>query len=743
MDWQALTTGRFGASASVLGIDPQLVWADATDFRDYRRHGDDPIGAIPVLVELLSKSTVEELCDELKHRPDCSVTPTYKAPANTRYCTAVFSAQYCKELLRAKLEGNNKLGAMIERFEMQMPVIPQRPRPVSGKRAKLDFREAACPAQSDTEVLLGIIDSGCAFAHERLRRAGGAGTRVLNIWDQDAEPAFTSAGYAGQVPPEFGYGCEASRTLLNRIMADCCDTDNSVNEAACYELAGDDRLRRRFNHGAAVLDLFAGRLPLAQRLPELRQRDDATVLPAWKPRDGVSADALWHDTDDDASKADIVFVQLPRDAVQDSSSAGLPRLILDGLRYIVSCAGRNTKHIVVNLSDGSSRGTHDGHSMIELAMLELVQQQRKAGRTLSIVVAAGNSHDEERHAQFDEIITAKSGKPYALTLRVPPGSETPFSVVVVLPAVASDVRIRLTPPGGKAGSDEFVKGGEAKACLQDGKHAFGIVNPSSPRENRVALISLAPTASFEAGMPTVRGGDWTIELESDSGVNGPIHLYIPRTQTNGGALRRALQAHFIDVDGTYDPERHLRSSEVDPPSPSSPIRRKGTLSSLATMPPGLGVYVIGSYELRGLRPSLHSSDGPSLPRKGTGPQRTGPDALAVADIARSMRGLRATGTFSGDTVRVVGTSFSTPQAARALANKPVRDGPDLLVAPPQANLPSSGVAKGLGQAQLASEVVALAGPLAPLPPTTAAAASAPSGTSRLPASHAHPAPGPS
>ena len=59
---------------------------------------------------------------------------------------------------------------------------------------------------------------------------------------------------------------------------------------------------------------------------------------------------------------------MPRDAVQDTSSAALAGNLLDGLHYIVGCATDATRRIVVNISDGSSRGSHDGESLIELAM---------------------------------------------------------------------------------------------------------------------------------------------------------------------------------------------------------------------------------------------------------------------------------------------------------------------------------------------------------------------------------------
>lgn len=635
-------------------IDPNFAWAGATGFRDFIRPGQTVPDLLPVIVELKSAGTnggMAALLEELGTNRRGFVGAVYRSKAaasKTQHLTACFSPSYCRQVL------SGKLGRMIERFELQLPVIPQRARPLMSRvrvPAKGEPR-----AQATGKVMFGLIDSGCAFAHHQLRDRGGRGTRVLNIWDQDEQPAHTRGPFPGRRPADFGYGCEVSRQQLNGIMAAHMTASGVIDEAACYAAAGDLRLRRRFNHGMAVLGLMAGYVPAMRRKEA-------------------------------AASADIVFVQLPRDCVQDSSSASLSRFILDGLRYIVSCAGKDTEQIVVNLSDGSSRGTHDGNSIIEKAMLELIKQQNELTppRTLSIAIAAGNSYDEERHAQFD---TLEANQPRELTLRVPPGSETPFFVSLVLPVQGSKVEIRVTPPDQKPDPRGFVAAGTSTAWPDARRPICGVVNPHATGSNRTALVALAPTASFDAGVPIARAGDWLLEVRSTEKLNHAIHVYIPRTQQNPGALRRALQARFIDVGEIYDPQRHQRAWERDPEPPRSPLRRSGTLSSLATVPVGLGIHVIGSYLLSEGIPSLYSSEGPALP-SGTGSApRPGPDALAVTDVSRALRGIRAAGTLSGDVVRVTGTSFAAPQKAWALANgaapavKPKRAGAAALAPAP-------------------------------------------------------------
>jgi Subtilase family len=649
MAWQNLSPGAFGAHADVVGIDPNLVWADATRFADFLRPGERRPQLIPVIVELKDqKDALARLERELRDLRGGSIPEIYPRIPRRRcvqHCTAMFSADYCNAILNS----SGRFGAMIKRFELQMPVVPQRPRPLTPTPAPSGEQPPNRALAGKT--LVGVIDSGCPFAHIQLRDRARTGTRVLNLWDQDVAPAFAPSRVGGTQPADLGYGCEVSRSQLNALMA-TCTRDGSISESDCYEIAGYADLRHRFMHGAAVLGLLAGPLTLGARLPL-----DPRHQPTWKP------------ARDEASQADIVFVQLPRDAVQDSSSAGLPRLLLDGLRYILSCASDDTKRIVVNISDGSSRGTHDGQSIIELAMLAMVAEQKALKRDLQIVIAAGNSFDEERYAQIDSL---RAGSSEELTMRLQPDSEAPSYLVVRVPlGVKQQLAICVVPPmHGSADSGCIVRG-EAKAWPSAAKPECSVIYPMTSNEHcACALIAFAPTKSSVSGAPVALSGDWRISIGASEAVDTPIHLYIARNQLNVGALRRGKQAVFRDVDGEYDPRRYLETAEDDPQPPGSAIRRRGTLSSLATSPIGRGVWVAGGYFLRegrgpNSKPTLYSSAGP---KAGDSRAREGPDVSAPTDNSRALAGIRAMGVQSGATVRVTGTSFAVPQVARVLVN---------------------------------------------------------------------------
>lgn len=644
MKWQRLQVGSFGAHAKRPGVDPCLVWADATGFADFGADPQRPFTEIPVLIELKPSSAtwpdpLQALRLELTQMKAGRVPAIYPSGVGLRYCTAFISAAYCEAVLGSSPQ---RPGRMIQRFELQLPVVPQRPRPVPpGPRPG----KGTPRKMGRSKTLIGVVDSGCPYAHLSLR-AGPTRTRILNLWDQNERaPAHASPAGKGRLPKDFGYGCEVSRTSLDQIMKTHV-VAGVVDEDACYGASGDLLLRERFQHGAVVLDLLAGPRTLGAR----REAEPA-VPPTWQP------------ANDEASRSDIVFVQLPRESVQDSSSASLGRNVLDGLRYIVSCAGPRTQRIVVNLSDSTSRGTHDGESIIEKAMQAMVDEQRALGRELHIVMSAGNSYAEGRHAQFDAFT---AGTPAKAVLHLPAGNEAPSHAFVRIPSGAA-FRLRLTPPGAKPAESPWVAAGRAFGLMSRFGPVAAIVSPAAGGGSAdMALLTFAPTLVSREGLSAAPAGDWQVEVKADAANQLPVQVYIARNQRNTGAYKRGVQPRFIDVDGSYDPNRALRKAEADPARPVSPMRRLGSLSGLATGAPGHGLWCVAGYRLRGGTPTLYSSAGPAA----AGP-RVGPDLAAAVDESRGLVGVRAAGGGrSGETVRALGTSFAAPQLARVLVNGP-------------------------------------------------------------------------
>jgi hypothetical protein len=627
-----LRPGALGARASRAGIDPALVWADATAFADFRRPGEPMPAALPVVAELAAGASLARLAGRVQ------LPAAYSGTAAQQF-SATFSADFCREWLAG---GHDSL---LQRFELQLPALPHRARPLQPRPAPVAARGWQ-RALSDPAlpVLLGVIDCGCPFAHRMLRNAAGTGTRVLHLWDQDPHaPAF--AGCGGVQPPDFGYGAEIARPALDALMAAAASPTDArlIDEARCYRQAGcDDLLRWRFGHGAAVLGLLTA--PRALDLGTRLREDD-------------NADA--------AGRADLVIVQIPRDAVQDSGSASLPRYVIDGLRYIVSCAAPGQR-VVVNISDGSSRGPHDGQSIVERALAALVAERKAAGG-LDIVIAAGNTHDEERHAQFDAL---RAGVPQRVWLRVPPANETTaFATLRLPPSATGALRVRVMPPGLAPGAWAGVGQALGFTAARQRTPAAGLVLAQPlPGMAALGLLAIAPTRRGAPGRAVAPAGDWCIEVEVAPGgapPPEPVHLWVSRGQRNATALPRAWQARFIDTDRGYDPAPHLRPLKRDPEPPRSPIRRAGTLNSLATLPGAAGITVVGAAFRREGVATDYTSAGPAAGAAAAA--RGGPDLAATVDDDQGLRSLRLAGNASGAVSRGSGSSFAAPQVARRLA----------------------------------------------------------------------------
>ena len=237
---------------------------------------------------------------------------------------------------------------------------------------------AAPASKCRTKVVIGLIDDFVAYAHPRFRDAEG-GSRVRHVWSQDATRPACVAAESWRPCADFPYGYEL-------------DTQSCAHGGVALRDTYPSVLRRR-THGTHVADLAAG----GNAMP------DEEALP------------------------DIVAVHLPRRGVADTSGSALKMQVLDALHYIVERAGPDAS-VVVNLSYGTMAGPHDGQTILEQAIDELVALRR--GR-LWVVVPAGNSREARCHAV---IKLNKSKKTARLRWKLLPDDATPSWLEIWLPA---------------------------------------------------------------------------------------------------------------------------------------------------------------------------------------------------------------------------------------------------------------------------------------------------------------------
>ncbi|MCK6558373.1 S8 family serine peptidase [candidate division KSB1 bacterium] len=181
-------------------------------------------------------------------------------------------------------------------------------------------------------VIVGVIDSGIDWRHGDFRKAGGQ-TRIKYLLD---------LSQGGMVYTE----AEINAALSGGVALTTTD---------------------RNGHGSHVTGSAAGNgLATGANIPA-----------------GTFAGM--------APEADIIFVKSKNGDSGNISDADAVR----GLSFIDSVAGRLGKPYVVNLSFGGHSGAHDGSSLQEQAIDELVGAG-KPGKV--IVVAAGNDGDNDIHA---------------------------------------------------------------------------------------------------------------------------------------------------------------------------------------------------------------------------------------------------------------------------------------------------------------------------------------------------------
>ena len=659
--WQPLPKGAFtGTNWSHPGAttseDPYLIWAESEGFAGYRLgSGRKPPKWLPIVIELTPHATVRALVDAASTR--WLQIPRAYLNANLptlRYCTARVRSAFFDHLRH-----NAHLRSLIQRYELGLPV-GQYTHAIAHPCAKQEQVNEPGPTSSPdarlTGKVLGVIDGGLAVANATFRSNHGSGpTRVQHLWRQSnchggAWPGQAVRGRnavaldparAGPTPDDMGYGHELTSAAINQAMAQHTH-QGQLDEEALYAYLQMEDLSCPVNHGTHVTSLAAGAgLPLSPH-------------------------------HDEASQVSLVAVQLDWANVLDTSGGALNVSVLDGLMFILArCA--DSAEVVVNISWGTLAGPHDGSSILEAAMDQLIELRN--GR-LQIAVPAGNAYQSRTHANA----TLQPGQSLTLNWRVLPDDHTESFLELWLPEGGDGVTMAVTPPGhaqslppvgmGQSG----LWGGCSSSKGPDAAPVCGLIYPSRSalgRQGTCALLALAPTFSHRASVTTAPFGKWEITLTNRGEQAVVFDAYIERDDVVLGQNTGAKQSYFEDA--LYDTSGNLEAW-VDHPGNPTPIRRSGTFNSLST---GKRTVSVGGTR-READPKSPVSPfalySPQKPDPDAGrPQRQGvkkvPDRLAASDDNPALWGVLGTGSLSGSVVRLAGTSSAAPQVARELLNR--------------------------------------------------------------------------
>lgn len=192
-------------------------------------------------------------------------------------------------------------------------------------------------------ILIGIIDSGIDYTHPDFQNQDGT-TRILFLWDQTLDGA----------PPEgFRNGSEFTKTQIDEAL----DSDTPYTYVPSTDYVG---------HGTAVAGIAAG--------------------------NGNSSDGVERGV---APNASLIVVKLGH---KGSASFTRTTEIMRAAKYISDKAQQLNMPVSINISYGTSNGSHLGNSLFENYLTNVSQRWRS-----SITVAAGNEGSSGHH--YSKVLT--------------------------------------------------------------------------------------------------------------------------------------------------------------------------------------------------------------------------------------------------------------------------------------------------------------------------------------------------
>jgi hypothetical protein len=636
-DWSELTrTPEEAPSARHNPIDPYLWWLDSTGYRSLSRNG-----ALPQEFSFIAEGDSAAFKTAIAGSPLAThavIEPIYGVPLpngrRARFWTLRLSVcglkpAQIRPLLLALIRSPH-----IDRLQMGFARGPDQAGPTPLEPPKREPAPEQLNSKVKAQVVIGVIDDGCVFAHRLLRKETTlAETRMLAIWNQSKfDSVFQpAAGCTWNRPSLYNYGAVTTSDSLDQLMQAPLmqDVDGNPDELACYQAYWADRnrgMQGRASHGAAVTTIAAGSFK------------------------GVA---------DAASTAPIIFVDLPLEQVEISSGRWMPVNGLDAMRFILDRARSTcerskpaeTLPVVINLSSGSNAGAHDGTAMLERAMDEMLA----ADDYLSITLAAGNSRLARSHLSC----TLSAGNAVSIGVFLPHSKKFETYVEVWLPRGwtrrdLACVEFFLESPDGQTTAP--VSATQATFLTKGMERIAGVhfcCNVVQSIDRAMLLVAVAAT-SVHPTRPYVMGGNWQIRVTNKHAKKTlQLDAWIERDEVVFGS-RRPQMAHFFDDQSAGEP-----LSDRDE-SGTRRVRRDGTLSSIASGSLSFAVAAGTGHHATGFVSTYSGAPLTGSPS---------PAFVARADRSPAQSGILVNGNARGAHRHVNGTSMAAPQAARWLANR--------------------------------------------------------------------------
>ncbi|WP_321793683.1 hypothetical protein [Caballeronia sp. J97] len=467
------------ALAAVARIDPYIVWANATRYRDL---GGMPRGRMPIAIEMKQGGdTAQQFAQTIEQngwQPWIWMSALYRDPpaalAATRFCTAHVTREFYTHL-------NTHLAGRFERFTEAL-AIP----------SHVDARAQRVPADHAPmreglgNAIVGVCDEDVAFTHPRFSEdAAGTRTRFQCFWNQN-DAADSAAG--------LGYGSELLKHQMDALL------DDARLHAEAAHAAGGARIYGFAHDGPAAAEL-AGRYP-------------SRVL--------RSADSAQSGDDRDAPLP-MIGVQLKRRlrTMRDAFGPCPDAEVLDAVRYVVQRAqdiGGAGCHALVSLNAGNVAWQQDGSSLIESALDELMDTG-----ACSVVLPSGNMDLSRCRGALT--IAGRDQADLRWPVRAHAPSPSLAEIWFSSDGDAPRVDVQIVPPDGIASAwlalgdiGKYTRGGEAICTVVHlGRGARG--------DGHMILVALAPTGA-RSSTRRAAAGEWLIRLRNSGSATVTAYAWM-------------------------------------------------------------------------------------------------------------------------------------------------------------------------------------------------------------------------
>lgn len=387
--------------------------------------------------------------------------------------------------------------------ELDVSTVEMRAKPLHKAPSSLTGRK----------VVVGVIDSGLDYRHHAFRSANGD-SRILFIWDQSGtvRAKRPQDPFQEAAPPEFPtVGVEYNQGQIKLALA-------AKNPLDVVRVEDDKRA-----HGTHVTGIAAGDGSQAGTRPG----DNCTGADTYI---GVAPDA------------DIIFVRHSSVGNQIGESQNL----VDAINYIFTRAGQldggTGRPCVINISQGDNLGPHDGTSLVEQAIDQmLVLSTRRA-----IVKSAGNEGDKDHHAMAT--VTAAGG-PKTITFSMPANANRKQYMECWYDG-SQRLDVQLFAPGTPVPASPVVHPGDPpQPWAVNPTVTVTITSALADPDNNDNRIFLEWGGAAGATPPN---GTWSIVFTSTSAGSALLHCWLERGTRKEAPIFTSdvSTTHTISIPGT-------------------------------------------------------------------------------------------------------------------------------------------------------------------------------------------------